>query len=199
VLPLHVFEPRYRALVETVLERDEPEFGVVLIERGSEVGGGDTRFALGTMARVIDSARLPDGRYALATMGTRRFRVRGWLPDDPYPRAEVDLLPERPAGEGDEARREAVVRSLRRVLALAAELGAQVGDGELALAPDPVRAGWEAAGIAPIGPLDALEILAIDDPSARLDRIVAALDDAGELLALRLAGPSEPGPGSSLG
>ena len=49
-LPLHVFEPRYRALAETCLAGDG-EFGVVLIERGSEVGGGDTRFSIGTVAR----------------------------------------------------------------------------------------------------------------------------------------------------
>jgi hypothetical protein len=83
-------------------------------------------------------------------------------------------------------------------VALAAELGAPVGATVPELAADPVRAGWEAAGMAPIGGLDALEILGIDDPSVRLDRIAAALDDAGDLLALRLAGP-EAGPGSSLG
>ena len=44
ILPLHVFEPRYRALVENCLAAPQPEFGVVLIERGSEVGGDDVRF-----------------------------------------------------------------------------------------------------------------------------------------------------------
>ena len=63
-LPLHVFEPRYRALVEDCLA-GEPEFGVVLIERGSEVGGGDTRFDVGTVARIVEAAEFPDGRYAL--------------------------------------------------------------------------------------------------------------------------------------
>jgi Lon protease-like protein len=191
VLPLHVFEPRYRELVDAVLEREDPEFGVVLIERGSEVGGGDTRFGLGTLARVVDASRLPDGRYVLATVGTRRFRVRRWLPDDPYPRAELELLAERPAGPDDAPRAAAVARALRRVVALAAELGAQVGAVAPALPDDPVRAGWEAAGIAPIGPLDALEILRLDDPSERLDRIAGALDDVGDLLALRLAGPGD--------
>ena len=48
-------------------------FGVVLIERGYEVGGGDTRFAVGTVARIVEAARTPDGRYLLATVGTERL------------------------------------------------------------------------------------------------------------------------------
>lgn len=199
VLPLQVFEPRYQSLVDTVLARDDPEFGVVLIERGSEVGGGDARFDLGTVARIVDIASLPGNRRALATVGGRRFRVRRWLPDDPFPQAEVEVLQERPAGPGDGDRRVAIERGLRRVAALAAELGAQVGSAPVVLAEDPVRAGWEAAGLAPIGALDALEILGIDDPSARLDRIERALAEVADLLALRLAGSGDGPPDPSLG
>jgi Lon protease-like protein len=202
VLPLHVFEPRYRTLVDDVLARDAPEFGVVLIERGSEVGGGDARFRIGTLARVVDAQQLPDGRSGLVTVGTRRFRVDRWLPDDPYPRAEIEVLAEPPAGAGDAERRDAVERALHRVIGLAAELGARVGTEPPALAADPVRAGWEAAALAPIGPLDALDILGIDDPSTRLDRLAGALRAAGDLLALRLGDPGATdgpeGPGSSL-
>src|SRR6476646_7825142 len=88
LLPLRVFEPRYRVMTERVLKA-EREFGVVLIERGSEVGGGDTRFDVGTVARVVRAQELPDSGYALATVGLRRIRVTRWLPDDPYPLAEV--------------------------------------------------------------------------------------------------------------
>src|SRR5688500_15370184 len=64
VLPLHVFEPRYRQMVHDMLadEVDAPEFGVVMIERGREVGGGDTRTRVGTVARLVDIRALPDGR-----------------------------------------------------------------------------------------------------------------------------------------
>src|SRR5690348_16816172 len=83
VLPLHVFEPRYRAMMRDVLAADQ-EFGVVLIERGSEVGGGDTRFSTATLAHVVSATELPDGRYALTAVGVSRVRVEQWLPDDPY-------------------------------------------------------------------------------------------------------------------
>ena len=89
-LPLHVFEPRYRALARHCLDGDQ-EFGVVLIERGSEVGGDDVRTSVGTVARILEAAELEDGRWVLGTVGTRRIRVRGWLPDDPYPRRRRGL------------------------------------------------------------------------------------------------------------
>src|SRR4051794_34879859 len=115
VLPLHVFEPRYRALVADCLA-GEPEFGVVLIERGSEVGGGDVRRDVGTVARIMEMTQLPGDRYALVTVGTRRIRVERWLDDEPYPRAEVTAWPEADDG-GQGPVVEELLAQLRRVLA----------------------------------------------------------------------------------
>jgi Lon protease-like protein len=188
VLPLHVFEPRYRALVDACLAApDGPEFGVVLIERGSEVGGGDTRVDVGTVARIVEASRFDDGRYALATVGTRRLRVVEWLPDDPYPQAMVETIDE-PAMDAADAvdARAAVEQRLRRVLGLASELGAAVRP-DVELDADPARAGFEACALAPLGPFDAQQLLEVDDPRARLDRLVVQLDDLAELLELRLA------------
>ncbi len=89
MLPLHVFEPRYRIMMRHCLDTDN-EFGVVLIERGSEVGGGDARFPVGTLARIVQASQLDDGRYAIASVGLQRIRVVQWMPEDPYPLAEVD-------------------------------------------------------------------------------------------------------------
>jgi uncharacterized protein len=186
-LPLHVFEPRYRALAETCLAGDG-EFGVVLIERGSEVGGGDTRFSVGTVARIVAAGRLPDGRYLLATEGTRRLRVREWLPDDPYPRADVELLGEPGAPADARDARDDVERQLKRVLAMAAELGEAAPVVDLELADDPAQAAFEAAAAAPIGPLDAQRLLELDDPGARLEVLRRLLTDQAELLELRLSG-----------
>jgi Lon protease-like protein len=187
-LPLHIFEERYRALAETCL-RGDGRFGVVLIERGHEVGGGDTRFEVGTVARIVEAARTPDGRYLLATVGTERFRIRRWLTDDPFPRADVELLPE-PKREADglAQRRDEIQRRLGRVLALSAELGEPAPPGVTSeLDSDPVRASYQAAAVAPIGPLDGQRLLELDDPGARFDRLEALLADAAELLELRLA------------
>src|SRR5438552_13967117 len=92
-LPLHVFEPRHRALTRACLDGDR-EFGVVLIERGSEVGGNDVRTSVGTVATIVEAAELDDGCWVLGTVGGRRIRVRAWLPDEPYPRADVEDWPD---------------------------------------------------------------------------------------------------------
>ena len=185
VLPLHVFEPRYRALVDVCLAGDRC-FGVVLIERGSEVGGGDTRFDVGTVARITEMAESPDGRYALVCVGTNRIRVLRWLPDEPFPRAEVEVLTDPEAGADALVGRERVVAGLARVVDAARALGAEVPD-DLQLADDPIQAGWDATAMAPIGPIDVLEILHEDDPVLRLGRISTALGEAAELLELRLS------------
>ena len=188
-LPLHLFEDRYRALAETCL-RGDGRFGVVLIERGFEVGGGDQRFGVGTVAHIVEAARTPDGRYLLATVGTERFRIKKWLDDDPFPRAEIDMLsePKRlPSDAG--ARRADVQRLLGRVLAMSAELGDPAAPvGAAALDDDPLKASYEAAARAPIGPLDAQSLLELDDPGARFERLEAMLVDAAEVLELRLGG-----------
>src|SRR4051794_2814499 len=153
VLPLHVFEPRYRALVRDCLDGDR-EFGVALIERGSEVGGGDIRAMAGTIAEILQAEEFDDGRWALVAVGTRRVRVQGWLPDDPYPVAEVDDWPDVPPrdlADADEAYRDRVA-ALRRVLALAVELGAEA-DPMVELSDDPVAGSYQIGVLAPLGAL----------------------------------------------
>lgn len=95
LLPLNIFEPRYAALVENVLEAaDGPLFGVVLIARGHEVGGGESRYDVGTLARLESHVQMGAGRYQLYCRTEDRIRVTAWLPDDPFPRAEVELWPD---------------------------------------------------------------------------------------------------------
>ncbi len=90
-LQLRVFEPRYVAMLSTVLRETDHEFGVVLIERGSEVRGGDARFGVGTVARIV-SVEPSSGSILLLASGASRFEVVRWLQDDPFPRALVREL-----------------------------------------------------------------------------------------------------------
>jgi len=189
VLPLRIFEPRYRAMIELCL-RGDGRFGVVLIERGSHVGGGDSRFDFGTIARIAEAARTPDGRYLLATVGTDRFRVKKWLVDDPYPRADIEIVnePKRYDARATE-QRAAVERQLVRVLALGAELGYGAPPADAArLDDDPLRASYEAASLAPIPAIDAYRLLQLDDPCARFDELAVLLADAAEMFEFRLSG-----------
>jgi len=140
------------------------------------------------VARILAAGRLPDGRYLLATEGTRRLRVREWLPDDPFPRAEVELLGEHgPPGDA-RSLRDDVERLLKRVLAMSAELGDAPQSIDVTLDGDPAQAGFEAAAAAPIGPLDAQRLLELDDPGDRLAQLEALLVDCASMLELRLSG-----------
>jgi Lon protease-like protein len=98
VLPLHVFEDRYRALVRHCLDTSSP-FGVVLILEGSEVvtpGSKSQEIAIaavGTLAEIREASRYSDGRWDLRTVGGRRFVVHEVTTDEaPYLVADVDLL-----------------------------------------------------------------------------------------------------------
>jgi uncharacterized protein len=187
-LPLHIFEPRYRALVKDCLAGDG-EFGVVLIERGQEVGGGDVRFGVGTVARIVQTAELPDGRWLLDAVGTERFRVTEWLPEDPYPAAMVEAIDDAPESSDTEAeeRRTAVERLLRQVLALQVEMGMPAPSAVRTLDENPAVAAFEAALLSPIGPMDAQEVLEAPSTVARLTLLEAALADAKALLERRIA------------
>jgi hypothetical protein len=185
-LPLHIFEPRYRALTQDCLAGDR-EFGVVLIERGSEVGGGDVRFGVGTVARIVQAVELPDGRWLLDSVGTGRFRVQRWLEDDPYPRAEVEPLAEEPAGPDAAGLRGEVERLLRRVLALQVELGFPAPAATIELDGDPEVAAYQAAILSPIGPMDTQRLLEEPGADGRLRLLAGLLDDARDVLARRIA------------
>jgi len=155
---LRIFEERYLAMLAAVLQEEPSEFGIVLIERGVEVGGGDHRFGVGTFARITQLLQ-GEGFVGLVAEGTARFEILQWLPDDPYPRAEIRILPEL---EWDEAFRpllEETERVVRRVLARASEFVEQRWSSDVELVDDPASAAWQLAGIAPLGELDQLALL----------------------------------------
>jgi ATP-dependent Lon protease len=198
-LPLHVFEPRYRQLTADCLAGDG-EFGVVLISRGSEVGGGEQRFGVGTVAHIEAASSFDDGRWALFTAGRRRISVARWLPDDPYPVAEVDDLPDRPAAAGGtactEARLAEATAAVRRTRTLLSELGgpapvvADLGAGDGAM-EDRL---WRLCTLAPLTALDEQRILETDDPGERttlLIELCAAM--SGDLAAMLGGGGTGPG------
>jgi len=199
-LPLHVFEPRYRELVQVCLDGNQ-EFGVVLIERGSEVGGGDQRVDVGTVAQIVEATRMPDGRWALGTVGTRRIRVREWLVDDPYPQAEVDDWPEPELSADGTAELRAALDELlpclRRVLAARSELGEPAAPATIELADDPALASYQATAVAPVGPADQQRLLEEPDAAARIEHLGRLLAEEESFLARRLALETDHDPGDA--
>lgn len=189
VLPLHVFEPRYRQMVRDCVDAPQQEFGVVLIGRGSEVGGGDTRLDVGTVARLLQVAPLSGDRFALLTVGTRRILIDRWLPDDPYPRADVTDWPD-PEALGQQAelaeRIAAAAGRARQCAGLAVELGDRTGVPQAELTGDVSLDSFVVAGISPLGPADQYAVLSAPDVPTRLDVLDGLLDDVEAALRFRL-------------
>jgi uncharacterized protein len=193
VLPLHVFEPRYQQMVHDLLANDvdAPEFGVVMIERGREVGGGDVRTRVGTVARVIEMGALPDGRYALVAVGSERLRVNAWLPDDPYPLADIDLWPDEDHGVVDlDAATRTVDELHTRVRELNDEvraLGDMTPPPDTEIATDPHLSLYHLGSLAPLGPADRQRMLETPTLLERLSVFATALDDAAAVVRFRSA------------
>ena len=187
ILPLHVFEDRYREMTRDCLAGDQ-EFGVVLIERGSEVGGQDQRCGVGTLARILQADELDDGRWVMVTAGVQRFRINEWLGDDPYPQAEVELIDDpEPAAEADDLRTQAI-KSIRKMAALSAELGDPAPPLSLELSEKLTAASYQAcAAAAPVGTWDRQKLLEIDDSVTRFRKLLDMLDEHNEFLNARLA------------
>jgi uncharacterized protein len=91
-LPLHIFEPRYREMINRCWQEQLP-FGVLLITEGREVGEGAKPYDIGTAARIVQLKRLEDGRMNIVAVGTQRFRVREFHHTQSYLTGTVEPLP----------------------------------------------------------------------------------------------------------
>ena len=200
-LSLHVFEPRYRALMDDVfgdagLGRASPAgsdhaFGVVLIERGSEVGGGDRRTALGTVAVIAEAMATEDGRWGVVALGRERIDVVEWLDDDPYPQALVSERPEPAWPDGVAAAIDVLVtaeRAVRWALGLKGELGEAAAPATIELDARPAVAAWQLVHVAPLQAYDRQRLLGVDDPIDRLRLLRDLADDESVVLAQRRRG-----------
>jgi uncharacterized protein len=171
VLPLHIFEERYRQLVRDLLDGPEPqEFGVIAIRKGRETGvdGVSALHEIGCTARLRRATQRDDGRFELVTVGTQRFRLLGLDHSRPYLQGEIELLTEE---TGDEAAAalavQAVQRSFREYLdALAARGAARINVPEL---PDePVLLSYLVAASMIVDLGDRQVLLAEPDAAVRL-------------------------------
>ncbi len=97
VLPLHIFEPRYREMIEELLampDEDAREFGIVAVRDGRDVAtdGLPALYPVGTATVLREAERFPDGRFDIVTTGSRRFRLLEVDTSQPLLRARVEYL-----------------------------------------------------------------------------------------------------------
>jgi Lon protease-like protein len=194
VLPLRVFEDRYRALVRTLLERPDPAqrtFGVVAIRRGWEVsqpvpgagtaspagqaGSVEELYDVGCTAEIRDVTEHPDGTYDIVTVGRRRYAIAELITaPTPYAQASVTYLPEHAGPDGDaDALGPQVLLAFRAYLrafraAQAGRGGASDASDEEQLPGDPLVLSHLVAASASLRLADRQALLAAPDTASRL-------------------------------
>ncbi|CAB4931531.1 unannotated protein [freshwater metagenome] len=186
LLMVQIFEPRYRVLVHDCLEMTEPEFGVVMIERGSEVGGGDTRSPVGAVARLLRVEELQNGRISVVAGIGRRILVQQWLPDNPYPYASVEDWPDEGLAVVDPVLLGSVSDRCRRSAELAAALGDPGVDPTVMISDDPSLATFQLAGLAPLSDFDRYRVLCGPGAGDRLAVLAELLETVEDVLTFRM-------------
>ncbi|GAY14755.1 LON peptidase substrate-binding domain-containing protein [Mycobacterium sp. shizuoka-1] len=191
-LPLRIFEPRYAQLVRDCLDMTDPAFGVVLITRGREVGGGDVRSDVGALARITEYADQGMGQYQLNAVVGERIRVLQWLSDDPYPRAVVEPWPDEP---GPPVTPERIGEVIDQMLVLfemiVSSRGARLRPDALAVEPeiaeDPALHIYELASRVPMGQADRYAVLAAPTLADRVDALTDAIETVTAMVEFQIA------------
>jgi Lon protease-like protein len=193
MLPMHIFEDRYRKLVHDLLAEPEPRrFGVIAIREGRETGadGVSALYDIGCTATVRQVIEQEDGRFYLITVGTERFRLAAIDRSEPYLRGQVDYLPE-DTGDLEAAQLAAaeVQIGFRAYLEALAERGAaKVGTSDL---PDePVKLSYLVAASLIVNISDKQALLAQPDALHRLTTERALLSRENAMLRSLTSAPA---------
>lgn len=170
-IPLNVFEPRYRAMMADI--GPNGEFGICLIERGSEVGGGDVRTSVGTVAQVQLLEPIGDEMFFLFASGQRRFVVEEWLGEVPYPRARVRFLEDDEMPSADIL--QTAISSVRAVRHLESEIDMDTSANSVCeFDEDPITAAWQCCSFPHMATMDRQSVLQTEHVDDRL-RLVAEI------------------------
>ncbi len=191
-LPLNIFEPRYAQLVRDCVASPDPAFGVVLISRGQEVGGGDIRSDVGALARITEYADLGEGQYQLLALVGERIRISRWLPDDPYPRAVVTAWPDEPGPDVGPERISVVVDAILGLFERVIEArGGRLRSDALAvdeeIADDPSRHIYALASRVPMGQADRYAVLAAPTLAERVTVLSDAIETVTAMVEFQLS------------
>ena len=192
-LPLRIFEPRYSALVHDCIASAEPRFGVVLISHGREVGGGDARCDVGAIAEISEYTDVGAGRFTLRCRIGQRIRICDWLPDEPYPRATVQLWPDEAGDvvtEGELGEVEDRVMALFERIATARGIRPPSREAVFGYPrdfDDPGEWLYALASRVPMGQADRYSVLAAPSAADRLAALAEAIDSVAAMIEFQLS------------
>src|SRR5438128_6012062 len=117
VVPLHIFEERYKLMINTCIDRDEA-FGLVLLRSGAEEESEETIHRVGVTARIVQVERLEDGRINILCEGEARFRIYRFTQQTPYWKGAADFFEDDESHPSIEALCEQVSELYRKVVDL---------------------------------------------------------------------------------
>ena len=183
-LPLHVFEERYKRMVQDWLDADSL-FGVVLIKSGAEVGGPAEPYDVGTVARIAQVNRLDDGRMILSVVGQVPFRIVELAETEPYMTARAEMLEEEGvesvASEEVERVRKATMQHVRLIVGIK---GGWVDEPKLP--KDPTTLSYFVAPALQIGLPQKQALLEERNTAERLAAELGIMEQEAEALSQRM-------------
>jgi ATP-dependent Lon protease len=185
LVPLHIFEERYKLMINTCIERDDV-FGVVLLRSGAETESEDTIHRVGVTARIVQVERLDNGRMNVLTEGEDRFRIRRFMGQEPYWKGLVEVFQDNESHPAIESLQEEVSQLYRKV----AELGAKIDSSEApetALPDSPTDLSYMISYILDIDPEAKQKLLEMTSAAERLRSLVPHLNESIEKLRQQLA------------
>jgi Lon protease-like protein len=169
LLPLHIFEPRYREMINLCIKNNSP-FGVVLIHSGPEVGGRATPHRVGTSALIVQVERLNDGRMNIEAVGQERFRILAVHHDQAYLTGTVEQYPLR---DGNSPLAERAAKALKHWLGQYLSMLGQAAETPFdpkSLPHDPISIAYLAAIVAQIPLAEKQALLGLDTAMEMLER-----------------------------
>lgn len=184
VVPLHVFEDRYRVMLhELTTAGADATFGIVLIDRGHEVGGGDQRVRVATRVEILQAEEFDDGRWGVVTAGVERLDIIEWLDDNPYPRAIVRT---RSVADNGGASLTDLEELLVETIRLAAASEGVENPGPFEFSDDPHLLLDQLSALSPLTAFDRQQVLEASTTTDQIRTLHAALIDKCVLLQAQL-------------
>ena len=182
ILPLHIFEERYRTMMTRHADAD-PMFGVVLTKRGREVADQPEIHEVGTAASLLQAVQYADGRWDITVRGSRRFRVLDGHWDEGYLTGVVTWIDEGAVTPNDEIA--SLVSGVKAAFAayldaLEQHTGARIERPDLDT--DPLTVAYAICAAMPFALSQRQKLLEASSPATRLGDVLRRLRRERELL-----------------
>jgi Lon protease-like protein len=174
-VPLHIFEERYKLMINGCIDQAEA-FGVVLLRRDATEETEETIHRVGVTARITDVERLEDGRMNIMCEGETRFRISRFTQQTPFWKGNVQFFEEEPGRESFEVLYEKVAGLYRKVAALSSEFTGSP-QSELILPESPTDLSFMLAYILDIDSEEKQKMLEMRSTAERLQTLVVHLTE----------------------